>query len=119
MHVFHVKEYSFELHEGNNPIVLEVVFLHDLIKFFLCNVISYFAHGVYNVVLSYRARPIRVKLVEDSLKHPVVQERLNVQSCHDELSVVYLTIALVVHFIYYLVDLLVRDVNVTCLNRFL
>lgn len=91
---------------------------HYFIEFFLSNVMAYFAHRIDYIVLGYCARTICVKLVEDCLEHSVVQELLHVQGRHYEFCVVYLPVPLVVHLVYYLVDLLVRDVNVTCLDSF-
>jgi hypothetical protein len=72
-----------------------------------------FAHRVDDVVFSDCTRTICVKLVEDSLKHPVIQKLFHVQSGYQELSVIYLTVALIVYFVYYLINLVVRYSDVT------
>ena len=79
---------------------------------------AYFAHRINDVILSYSPRSICVKLVEDCLKHTVVQKLLHVQSCNQELSVVYFAVTLVIYFIYNMVNLVIWNVDVTVLNRF-
>ena len=93
------------------------MFLHDLIEFLLGNVMAYFAHRIDDVVLGDCSWSICVKLVEDCLKHTVVQELLHVQGRNQELSVVYFAVTLVVYFVYNLINLFVWNVDVTCLNR--
>ena len=119
LYVFHVKEYCLELHERYHSIILEVMLLHDLIQLLLSNIVAYFAHGIDDVVLSNCAGAICVKLVEYCQEHPVVQKLFHIQSCNKELSVIYFAVALVIHFVYYLVYFLIRDVDVTCLNSIL
>ena len=115
--IFHIEEDSLKLHERYNSIILQVMLLHDLIQIFLGNVMAYFTHRIDDVVLGDCPRTICVKLVEDCLQHTVVQKLLHVQGRHQELSVVYFAIPLVVYFVYNLINLIVWNIDVTCLNR--
>jgi len=78
--------------------------------------VAYFTHGVDDIILSDCARPICIKLVENGLKHSVVQKLLNVQGRHDKFCVINFSISLIVYLIYYLVDFVVRNINVGSLN---
>ena len=80
---------------------------HYFIKVLLGDFVAYFIHGRYYIVLSDASRPIRVKLVEDSLQLIIIHEVLNVKRGHQELRIVYLFISEVIHLIYYLIDLFV------------
>lgn len=79
---------------------------------------AYLAHSIDYIILRNGAASISVELVEDCLQHSVIQELLHIQSRHQELRVVYFFVALVIHLVYYLLNLFVRDVDVTRLDCF-
>ena len=87
------------------------MFIHDIVKLLLGDIMSDLVHGSDDVSLGDSPRPISVELVEYCLQLVVVQEGFNVQGCNQELSVVYLFVSKVIHFVYYLLNLLVWNVD--------
>ena len=114
--VLNIHEYVFELLVADDSVLLNVVLLHNLVQLLLSNLVTDLVHGCDDVLLSNNARTVSVKLAENSLQLVVVEELLDVEGGHQELSVVDLFVTEIVHFVDDVIDLLIWDVDVTCLD---
>ena len=108
-----VVEDFLELREADEPVVVMIVLLHYLVKLLLSDLVADLVHGGHDVVGCDPARLIGVKLVENSFQHLVVDEVHYVYGGHQEFSVVDLAVAIVIDFVNYFFDLVVRNFYIT------
>ena len=96
--VLEVQEHGLELEECDDFVLFDVVLAHDVLQVLLSDVVPYFIHRCHDVVRCDAARAVCVELVENGLQFVVIHEGLHVKRRHQELGVVYLFVAEVVHF---------------------
>jgi len=116
LQVGYIEEQSFELNIGDDAVLGDVVLLHDLVELVLGDLVADLVHGSYDVLLRDAARSVSVKLTENGLELVVVEERLHVERCNQELRVVYFLVPEVVNLVDDLLDLVIGDVDVALLN---
>ena len=114
--VLEVEEERFELQEGDDAVLLDVVLVHDLVDVFLRNIAPNFVHGSNNVGLGDVAAAIGVEGLEDRLQLVVVHEAADVERRHQELGVVDLLVSKVVNLVDDLLDLLIVDLKIRLLD---
>lgn len=89
---------------------------HNVVKLLLGDLVAYLVHRRHNVRPGDLATAIGVKLAENSLDSALIQKGLDVHSRHHEFGVVDLVVAHIVDLSNDLVNLLVRNVNLTLLH---
>jgi uncharacterized membrane protein len=114
--VCHIKEDVLKLVEADVTLFFSVVFRHDLVHLILIDLVPHLVHSSYNIVLGDFARAISIKLVKHSPKHIFVYDLHDVDGSHQELAVVDLSVSEVVYFINDFLNIIIWNVNKTCLN---
>lgn len=89
---------------------------HNLVELLLRYFVAYLAHCGYYVLLGDVPRSIGIELVEYRLELIVTHDSLDVECSHQKFGVVYLLVSEEVNLCYYLVDLLVCQIDIGLLN---
>ena len=111
-----IKEDEFEFSVTDDSIFLNIMLFHDLIELLLGNVVANFIHGCNDVFFSDNSWAICIKLIENCLKHVVIQETLDIKSCNQEFSIIDFSITKIVYLTNNLFNLFIWDINVWFLN---
>ena len=98
LQVLDIHENILKLKIRDDSISLQIMYLHNLIQFFLGYVMTHLVHRGHDVFLRNLSCAVGVELVEESLKRVVVEELFHVESCNEEFTVVDFAVAKVVDF---------------------
>lgn len=101
-----VKEERLKLILGDDAIFFNVMFPHRVVELLLGYLVTHFGQRRDYIFPRYVAGIVRVKLTENGVQLVFVEEHLNIEGRGQELRVVNLVVAKIIHLSYYLFNLL-------------